>query len=119
MPSLGQYLQKTVLVSIPSIYSDGKARPYRLVAVEIQGLWLEDKELVERVLPKEAHAPEGVGLVAFVPYSQINCVIAPVALPEQPPHMRDLEDKKKPHHPPHKGTPNPEEPKHKLKKRRR
>jgi hypothetical protein len=40
-PKLSQYINRTVLISIPSLFADGHARPFKLLGVELHGLWLQ------------------------------------------------------------------------------
>ncbi len=39
-PNVSQYINKTVLVSIPTRFLDGKSRPLKLIGVDVPGLWL-------------------------------------------------------------------------------
>jgi hypothetical protein len=77
---LGTLLGKTILVSIPSLFSDGKCRPYRLVGVEPYGLWLEGDELATRLLPDHIAFTESTAAIAFIPFSQIGSVVIASAM---------------------------------------
>jgi len=78
-PNLGQYLNKTILVSIPGLYEDKKCRPYKLTGIELFGLWLEGADLPGRFLTHEYKSSTSVTWAAFVPFSQIACVAIPTA----------------------------------------
>lgn len=73
-PSLGKYLNKTILVSIPPLSGDVKCRPYKLTGVELIGLWLEGADLARDFLASEHNSPAPTTWAFFVPYSQIACV---------------------------------------------
>jgi len=82
-PSLSKYVNKTILVSIPPISGDVKCRPYRLIGVELIGLWLESAELASDFLVEHKSATP-ITWTFFVPYSQIACVAigtTPVVIP--------------------------------------
>jgi hypothetical protein len=49
--NITRYLNKTVFVSIPALFEDGACRPFKLLGVEIYGLWLQSDELTQRLLP--------------------------------------------------------------------
>ena len=76
MPPIHKFINKTIWVSIPSHFEDGKCRAYKLLGVELQGLWLESAELMQRVLPEAMHE-KAAGMAVFVPFSQITGVMAP------------------------------------------
>jgi hypothetical protein len=44
-PKVSQYLYQTVLVSIPTLFQDGKRRPLKLIGVEVLSLWLHADQL--------------------------------------------------------------------------
>ena len=72
-PSLSKYVNKTILVSIPSLSGDVKCRPYKLTGVELIGLWVEGADLARDFLVEhESHTQ--TTWTFFVPYSQIACV---------------------------------------------
>jgi hypothetical protein len=95
-PQLGQFLNKTILVSIPDIFKDDKSRPYTLVGIELSGLWLEGGDLATRLLPEGHKHHEQFVLTAFVPFSQIAAVFAAIARPASPPGSPLSEDQKEP-----------------------
>ena len=73
-PNLGGMIGKTVWVSIPVLFDDGKARPYRLAGIELHGLWLESSELVDRLLETQIRNSSSA-LATFVPFAQIASVL--------------------------------------------
>jgi hypothetical protein len=84
VPKIGQFLNRTVFVSIPVLNGDGACRPYRLLGVELQGLWLQSDDLNGRLLADDMHdfAEQGAP-VAFIPFAQIAGVLIPTAPPPQ------------------------------------
>jgi hypothetical protein len=74
-PKVSQYLNKTVLVSIPALFDDGKCRAFTLVGVELHGLWLQSDEITERLLLSSAQAYATTAPVTFVPFAQIAGVL--------------------------------------------
>ena len=73
-PNLTKYVNKTIFVSIPPLSGDLKCRPYKLMGVELIGLWLESADLTNGFLTKEHAAHTSTTWAFFVPYSQIACV---------------------------------------------
>jgi hypothetical protein len=83
-PSLGKYVNKTILVSIPPISGDVRCRPYKLTGVELIGLWLEGADLARDFLALEHKSDTPTTWTFFIPYSQIACVAigtTPVVIP--------------------------------------
>ncbi len=82
--NLTKYVNKTILVSIPVLSDDVRCRPYKLMGVELVGLWLQSEDLASRFLAQEHKAHAQATWAFFVPYSQIACVavgtITPAAL---------------------------------------
>jgi hypothetical protein len=74
-PTLSSVLNKTVLVAIPTLFGDARARSCRLVAAETQGLWLISDELSARVLPDAKGEKSSAGPAVFVPFAQIAAVV--------------------------------------------
>ena len=72
---LGAQVGKTILVSVPSLFPDGKCQPLRLVGVESSGLWLEGDGLADRLLPDHLSSTASAGAIAFIPFSQIVSVL--------------------------------------------
>jgi hypothetical protein len=77
---IGQFLGRTVLVSIPTLFEDGACRPYTLAGVELQGLWLQSDDLNERLLTDETHDLAAAAPVVFVPFAHIAAVMVPRAM---------------------------------------
>ena len=82
-PSITRYLNKTVFVSIPTLFDDGACRPFQLLGAEINGLWLQSEELTCRLLPREVGDHATLTPAVFVPLAQIAGVL--VAMPLPPP----------------------------------
>jgi hypothetical protein len=83
-PSLGKYLNKTIMVSIPPLSGDITCRSYKLAGIEIIGLWLEGADLARGFLPEEQKSQAPTTWAFFVPYSQIACIAIgtmPLAVP--------------------------------------
>src|SRR5580692_12042476 len=83
-PRLSQFLNRTILVSIPSLFVDGKCRPYKLAGIELYGLWLEGGDLASRLLPDQIQTTAVTAVTAFVPFSQIASVVVAIANPASP-----------------------------------
>ena len=81
-PRLTQYLNKTILVSIPSLFEDGACRAYRLLGVEVQGLWLHSEEMIQRLGSADTKDYESLAPVVFVPFGQIAGVMLATRSPE-------------------------------------
>jgi hypothetical protein len=80
-PKLRQYVNRTILMSIPALFEDGQCRPHTLRSIETDGLWISSDELTDRLLPKtDRHAMHSPQLV-FVPAAQIAAIILPAARP--------------------------------------
>jgi hypothetical protein len=73
-PKLTQYLNRSILVSIPVLFDDGRCRPFRLLGAEIHGLWLQSDELTGRLHP-EKHGQTPARAAAFIPFAQIGAVL--------------------------------------------
>ncbi len=88
-PKVAHFLNRMVLVSIPSLFEGGAARPFRLLDIEAQGLWLQSEELSRRLLSDEMQALVSAEPAVFVPFAQIAGVLAPTkALPSPPVNVR-------------------------------
>jgi hypothetical protein len=83
-PRITQYLNKTILVSIPSLFEDGACRAYRLLGVEVQGLWLQSDKLIQRLASADTKDYESLAPVVFVPFGQIAGVMLATRSPELP-----------------------------------
>jgi hypothetical protein len=82
-PKLKQYLNRTILASIPALFEDGRCRAYTLLSIEADGLWLSSNELAERLLPERGRKDTETAQPVFVPAVQIAAIILPP--PEAPP----------------------------------
>lgn len=81
-PNLAQYLNRTILVSIPSLFEDRMCRYFKLIGAELNGLWLQSDELTNRLLSDEASAHIAqMEPVVFVPFAQIGAVLVPTGPP--------------------------------------
>jgi hypothetical protein len=86
-PNIKQYLNRTILVSIPHLFHDEKCRALTLLAVEATGLWLQSSELADKLLPEDWKSYASAGPVMFIPFAQIGGVLllAGTAVPQAPP----------------------------------
>jgi hypothetical protein len=82
-PQLKQYLNRTIMVSIPALFEDGKCHACTLQAIDSDGLWLESSALVNRLLPEHEKATATRPGV-FVPTAQIAAVILAAPSPVVP-----------------------------------
>jgi hypothetical protein len=82
--NLTRYLNKLVFVSIPALFEDGLARPYRLKGAELSGLWLQSDELTRRLLPDLDHDRASSLQAIFVPFAQIAGVALSAPMLPQP-----------------------------------
>jgi hypothetical protein len=82
-PKVSQYVNKTILVSIPSLFEDGACRACKLLGDELQGLWLQSEELTQRLLPDDKQEYVSAAPVVFVPYAQIAGVLVATKAPAQ------------------------------------
>lgn len=83
-PNLSRYLNKTIFVSIPTLFEDGTARPYTLLGVEMNGLWLQSEELIDRLLRDDGRELVKLNPAVFVPFAQIAGVVIPTIEPPLP-----------------------------------
>src|SRR6185436_1879609 len=84
MPTFSSHLNKTISVSIPALFEDGAARPYTLLGVEMNGLWLQSVELTDRLLRDEGRELVKLNPAVFVPFAQIAGVHIPTIEPPAP-----------------------------------
>lgn len=84
MPNITEYLNKMIFVSIPALFDDGVCRAYRLLGVEVQGLWLQSEELAQRLASESTEGYESLDPAIFVPFAQIAGVMVATRLPEFP-----------------------------------
>jgi hypothetical protein len=79
---LSQFLNKTILVSIPALFEDGACRSYALRGVDLPGgLWLQSDDLSRRLLADDQQVLVSASPVVFVPFAQIAGVLIPTTLP--------------------------------------
>src|SRR5215469_1481500 len=99
-PSLGKYLNKTILVCIPVLSADEKCRPYKLTGIELFGLWLEGADLTSRFLADEYKPSTQVTWDVFIPFSHIACIAIATASAATPPDQPASADQSQvPHEP--------------------
>ncbi len=79
---LGHYLNKLVLVSIPSIFGDDTARACKLTGIEPSGLWLESEDFATTLLE---HDDKRAAPHVFIPFHQIAFLLEPARI-----HTRSL-----------------------------
>jgi hypothetical protein len=77
IPKLVNYLNHTVLVCIPVLHPDAKCRQYVLLGVELQGLWLQDPDLVSELTSLEKKVAVDPATPVFVPFASIAFVVLP------------------------------------------
>lgn len=90
-PNLTKYVGKAILVSIPALSEDLRCRSYRLIGIELIGLWLEAEDLRGAFLADEHRSHDMVRWSFFVPFTQIACVA--IAEPVESPAVRSGEPK--------------------------
>ena len=83
-PRLKQYLNRSILVSIPALYEDGKRRSYTLRGIEPDGLLLSSEERVHRLLLENEKSTVAANPLVFVPYAQITGIITATVTPSAP-----------------------------------
>ena len=83
-PKLSQYLNRSILVSIPALYDDGKCRAYTLRGADSNGVWLYSQELVKRLLLVHDESVAATDPAIFVPYAQIAALILAAPSPAVP-----------------------------------
>jgi hypothetical protein len=79
-PQIRRFVNRTVLVSIPALFGDGASRPYKLLGIELHGLWLQSDDLTQRLLSDETDEYAATEPVVFVPFAQIAGVMVPTTL---------------------------------------
>ena len=91
---LSHSTNRNILLSIPSLFEDGKCRPFKLLAAELHGLWLESDALTERLRPDDFGEYASGSTAVFVPFAQIAAVLVitgaaqPAASNEKPESQR-------------------------------
>jgi hypothetical protein len=76
-PRLKQFLNHSILVSIPALFEEAKCRLCSLRLVEPGGLWLSSDELTARLMPVVDRSAAGSAPAVFVPAGQIAAVVLP------------------------------------------
>jgi len=76
-PKLKQFLNRTILASIPALFEDGRCRAYTLLSIEVDGLWLSSNELTVRLLAERERKDVETAQPVFVPAVQIAAIILP------------------------------------------
>lgn len=75
MINLITYLNKTILVCIPSVFEDGQPRPFKLIGIELFGLWLESEELAQRLQPQRREDSSAANYAVLFPFAQISYIV--------------------------------------------
>jgi hypothetical protein len=83
-PQLKQYLNRSILVSIPALYEDGRCRAYTLRGFGTDGLWLNSEELVQRLLHENGKSAVAENPLVFVPFAQIAGIVFATVTPAAP-----------------------------------
>jgi hypothetical protein len=83
IPNLARYMNKTIFVSIPVLFEDTVCRPVRLLGAELNGLWLQSDELMERLTPEEPLYATPAAAVVFIPFAQMAAVLIHMSVPVQ------------------------------------
>ena len=76
-----RYINTTILVSMPTVYHDSKCRPFKLLGVELPGIWLQSDELTKELLPEQTQQYAAASPVVFVPFAHIAGILVPTARP--------------------------------------
>lgn len=76
-PKLKQYLNRTILVSIPALFKHGKCQPCTLRFIDADGLWLASAALVDKLLAGQDDADAATAPLVYVPNAQIAALILP------------------------------------------
>lgn len=84
-PKFSQYLNKTILVSIPTLFHDGKCRSFKLLGVDPQGLWLQSDELAAQLLSEEHQYYASADPAVFVPFAYTAGILVATTVPAPAP----------------------------------
>jgi hypothetical protein len=76
-PRLKQYLNRSIRVSIPALFENGKCRVFSVRLIETDGLWLSSDELTAQLLPEPDRKTVGLAQPVFVPTAKIAAIIQP------------------------------------------
>ncbi len=74
-----RYINTTIMVAIPTLFHDTKARPFKLLGVELPGVWLQSEALTTRLLPDELQHYAASGPAVFVPFAHIAGIVVPTS----------------------------------------
>lgn len=101
-PNLSRCINKSVFVSLPTLFDDGMCRAFTLRGIELTGLWLQSDELTKRLVPEHRSDLASLAPVVFVPFANIAGVLVPTippaaaaASPAPPVHEHSTEPKAK------------------------
>jgi hypothetical protein len=76
---LAHYLGRTIYVAIDALFEDREARPFRLIAIDDHGVWLESEILPENVNLEESVREETLSphstTLAFFPFCRITYAV--------------------------------------------
>jgi hypothetical protein len=76
-----RYINTRILVSMPTLFDDSRCRPFKLLGVELPGVWLQSDELTTRLLPEEMAQYATAGPAVFVPFAHIAGILVPTTRP--------------------------------------
>jgi hypothetical protein len=79
--NVSRLVNKTIYVSIPALFQDGRCRPYTLRGAELNGLWLQSAELTNRLLADDKADLAALAPIVFVPFAQIAGVLVASGMP--------------------------------------
>jgi hypothetical protein len=92
MPAkITQYLNRTVLVSIPALFGEGNCTACTLLGADDQGLWLDSEHMIKRLLGDDNKVYRVVGSGAYVPFAQIAGVLPVTTAAPTPPRKADAQ----------------------------
>lgn len=92
MLSLGHYVNRRIMVSLPDLLGTPDPLTCVLISNEIAGIWISSPELAEKFYPS---APDGHTPPIFVPFTQVGFVIS--AESPQPPSASKSSAAARPH----------------------
>jgi hypothetical protein len=90
-PNITRYVNKTIFVSIPTLFEDGTCRPYKLLGAELNGLWLQSDELTQRLLSDDQQDLAALAPAVYVPFAQIAGVLVATGVRAETPQVPPLE----------------------------
>jgi hypothetical protein len=89
--NVAQHMNKTLHAAIPAIFGDVECRAYKLLGVELNGLWLQSDELTDRLLPHDRRDLASRAPAAFVPFAHIVGVLVATGPTPSPPRAEASE----------------------------